>query len=55
MGYLPILGASDNSEKSTDNFKDAARKIFHESLEILLNPILSLSNGIDLKLDNENV
>lgn len=52
---MPILEASNSSEKSSDIFKDTAREIFHESLEILLDPILSLSNGIDLKLNNENV
>lgn len=53
LGYLPILKASDSSERQSENFKDAARKTFHKSLELLLDPILKLTNGIDLKLNNE--
>lgn len=53
LGYLPILKANNNTEKQTENFKNATRIAFHKSLEILLDPLLSLSNGIDLDLNNE--
>ena len=55
LGYLPILKASDNTEKKSENFKIAVRKAFHKSLEVLLDPFLSLSNGIDLDLNNESI
>src|SRR5437588_818474 len=48
LGYLPIL-------KASENFKIAVRKAFHKSLEVLLDPFLSLSNGIDLDLNNESI
>src|SRR5438874_10902288 len=55
LGYLPILKASDNTEKKSENFKIAVLKAFHKSLEVLLDPFLSLSNGIDLDLNNESI
>src|SRR5213082_459686 len=55
LGYLPILKASDNTEKKSENFKIAVRKAFHKSLEVLLDPFLSLSNSIDLDLNNESI
>jgi hypothetical protein len=55
LGYIPILKASDNTEKKSEQFKIAARKAFHKSLEVLLDPFLSLSNGIDLNLNNESI
>src|ERR1700722_15997952 len=42
LGYLPILKASDNTEKQSENFKIAARQAFYKSLEVLLDPFLSL-------------
>src|SRR5436305_2517245 len=51
LGYLPILEASDNSEKQKDKFKNACRESFHNSLELLLDPILKLKNGINLTLN----
>jgi hypothetical protein len=53
LGYLPILKARDINEKKSTNFKMAARETFHESLKVLLNPILSLNNGLDLTLNDE--
>ena len=55
LGYLPILKASDNTKKKSENFKIAVRKAFHKSLEVLLDPFLSLSNGIDLDLNNKSI
>ena len=55
LGYLPILKASDNTEKQSENFKIAACQAFHKSLEVLLDPFLSLSNGFDLDLNNESI
>jgi hypothetical protein len=54
LGYLPILQANNNSEKSSANFKKAARKAFHESLKVLLEPLLS-NNTINLTLNNEKI
>lgn len=55
LGYLPILKAKDNTEKQSEDFKNAARITFHRSLKILLDPLLSLSNGIDLNLNDETI
>ncbi|RIA80276.1 hypothetical protein C1645_838982 [Glomus cerebriforme] len=55
LGYLTILKARDNTKKQSENFKNAIHKAFHKSLEVLLDPVLSLNNGIDLDLNNEKI
>jgi hypothetical protein len=55
LGYLPILEYKDNSEKQKDKFKNAARESFHKSLELLLDPLLKLNNGIDLTLNGNTI
>lgn len=55
LGYLPILKASNSSERTSENFKNTVRETFHKSLEVLLDPLLSLNEGIDLKLNNEYI
>src|SRR2546429_8818018 len=50
LGYFSILETSDNSDKKSDDFKNAAREAFHKSLEVLLNSFLN-DNGIDLTLN----
>ena len=55
LGYLPILESKDNSEKQKDKFKNAARESFHKSLELLLDPLLKLNNGIDLTLNGNTI
>jgi len=52
---LPILESKDNSEKQKDKFKNAARESFHKSLELLLDPLLKLNNGIDLTLNGNTI
>src|SRR6266511_2287891 len=52
LGFLPIL---KSNEKNPETFKIAARKTFHKSLKILLDPILKLRNGIELTLNNESI
>ena len=54
MGYLPILQASDNSEKTSTDFKNAVRKVLHESLRVLLEPLLS-DSSFNLTLNNEKI
>lgn len=51
---MPILNASDNSEKQTEDFKNATREAFHNSLKVLLNPLLN-DNGIGLTLNDEEI
>ena len=46
MGYLPIL---------KDANKDLVREVFHRSLHHLLELIISLKNGVDLLVNNENI
>ena len=45
LGYLPILTAAK---------KDLVREVFHKSLRHLLEPIISLKDGVDLLVNNEN-
>ena len=52
LGFLPIL---KSNEKNSETFKIAARKTFHKSLKILLDPILNFRNGIELTLNNESI
>ena len=54
LGYLPILQPSDNTEKVSENFKNAARETFHNSLKVLLEPLLS-STSINVTLNNERI
>jgi hypothetical protein len=54
LGYLPILQAKDTSDKNSVNFKKAVRQVFHESLKILLDPLLKDTN-ISLTLNNEKI
>ena len=53
LGYLPIIKSSDTTEKRSQAFKNIIREAFHKSLEIILNPLISLKNGIDLSIDNK--
>jgi len=56
LGYLPILKSNNNTEKKSEKFKIAIRSIFHNSLNILLNPLLNLKNkGIDLTLNDKSI
>ena len=55
LGYFPILEAGDNTEKQKDKFKIAARESFHKSLELLLDPLLKLNNGINLTLNGNTI
>lgn len=52
LGFLPILKSSEK-DSAKERFKIAAREAFHKSLEILLDPILRLENGLDLTLNGE--
>jgi len=54
LGYLPILKAGDSTERQSENFKNAVREAFHNSLKLLLNPLLD-DNGIDLTLDGKKI
>ena len=52
LGYFSILEASDNSDKKSDDFKNATCEVFHKSLEVLLNSFLN-NNGIYLTLNGK--
>jgi hypothetical protein len=54
LGYLPIIKSSDTTEKRSQAFKNIVRETFHRSLEILLEPLISLENGIDLSLNDKS-
>jgi Plavaka transposase len=53
LGYLPIIKSSDTTEKQSQAFKNIVRETFHKSLEIILEPLITLKNGIDLSIDNK--
>jgi hypothetical protein len=53
LAYLPILGPAIGEKTSA--FKNLARGVFHKSLQILLEPIINLKNGIDLLIKNESI
>ena len=53
LGYLPIIKSSNISEKQSQNFKNIVCKTFHKSLEIILEPLISLKNGIDLSIGDK--
>jgi hypothetical protein len=53
LGYLPIIKSSNISEKRSQNFKNIVREAFHKSMEIILEPLISLKNGIDLSLGDK--
>ena len=46
LGYLPILKGAN---------KDLVCEVFHKSLCHLLEPIISLKDGVDLIVNNENI
>jgi hypothetical protein len=53
LGYLLIIKSSNTTEKRSQAFKNIVRETFHKSLEIILEPIISLKNGIDLSINNK--
>ena len=50
LGFLPIL---KSNKRNSEKFKIASHEAFHKFLELLLEPILTLRNGIELTLENE--
>src|SRR5271168_2964709 len=50
LGYLLIVKSNDITEKRSQIFKNIVHKTFHKSLEILLEPLKFLKNGIDLSI-----
>lgn len=42
------------TEKRSQAFKNIVRETFHKSLEILLEPLITLKNGLDLTINNKN-
>jgi hypothetical protein len=55
LGYLPILEAANLTQKKSLAYKNLVRETFHKSLRHLLEPIISLKNGIKLFVKNENI
>ena len=55
LGYLPIIKSSDTTEKRSQAFKNIVRETFHRSLEILLEPLISLENGINLSINDKTI
>ena len=53
LGYLPILKPISSLEKKTAAFKNLVCETFHKCLHHLLEPIISLKNGVDLSVNNE--
>jgi hypothetical protein len=55
LGDLPIVFAKDETEKKSSDFKRLVRETFHKSLEFLLDPLFEKKNGIEFKVNGENV
>lgn len=53
LGYLPIIKSEKITEKQSQNFKKIAREAFHKSLEILLTPLISIKNGLELSIEGK--
>jgi Plavaka transposase len=54
LGYLPIIKSFDITERRSQAFKNIVRETFHKSLEILLEPLTSMKNGLDLTINDKN-
>jgi len=54
LGYLPIIKSFDLTEKWSKAFKNIVRETFHKSLKILLEPLITLKNGLDLTINDKN-
>ena len=54
LGYLPILSANKTKGKSSE-LKKLARETFHKSIKFLLDPLFNEKNGVDFKINNENI
>ena len=55
LGYLPIIKSKNITEKQSQNFKQIVRETFHKSLEILLEPLISLNNGINYSIESKKI
>ena len=53
IGYLPTIKSSNTTEKRSQAFKNIVREVFHKSLEIILEALTSLKNGIDLSINGK--
>jgi len=51
---LPIIKSFDLTEKRSQAFKNIVRETFHKSLKILLEPLITLKNGLDLTINDKN-
>ncbi|RHZ88371.1 hypothetical protein Glove_23g195 [Diversispora epigaea] len=54
LGYLPILSAKNEKEKKSSEFKELARKTFHNSIKFLLDPLFQ-GDGVDFNIDNKDI
>jgi hypothetical protein len=54
LGYLPILEAANNSEKTSSAFKNLVRKTFHKSLQCLLK-LINTKDGIELLIKKKKI
>ena len=53
LGYLPIIKSSNISEKRSQNFKNIVRETFHKSFEIILEPLKTCNDGIELSIGDK--
>src|SRR6266498_880071 len=53
LGYIPSIKYHSTSEKQSEQYRSAARKLFHCALATILRPLRVLSNsGIHLYVNN---
>jgi len=55
LRYLPILSANNKTEGLSAGFKKQVRETFHKSIKFLLDPLFNEENGIDFKINDENI
>ena len=55
LRYLPILSANNKTEGLSARFKKQVRETFHKSIKFLLDPLFNEENGIDFKINDENI
>ena len=51
---MSIIKSFDLTEKRSQAFKNIVCETFHKSLKILLEPLITLKNGLDLTINDKN-
>ena len=52
---MPIIKSENITEKKSQNFKKIVHETFHKSLKILLEPLISMKNGIEFTIEGRRI